>query len=187
MEKGKIIFLNGTSSSGKTTIAKELQQISEEAYLLVSVDNFINMLPQKYLKGECNETFNKEILKIIHGMHHSISALASTGNNIIVDHVLEDKEWLKECVNVLANFQVLFVGVHCPLEELEKRERNRGDRKIGLARFQYNLVHSHGVYDIKVDTDKYTPLECAQQIRETITDNSSCKAFKILEDKFAKV
>ena len=129
MKNGKIIFLNGTSSSGKTSIAKELQQILEEPYLLVSVDNFISMLPQKYLNGEDPKTLGKAILKIIHGMHRSISALASTGNNIIVDHVLEKEKWLKECVNVLSDFQVLFVGVRCPLEELEQRERKRGNRK----------------------------------------------------------
>ena len=77
MKNGKIIFLNGTSSSGKTSIAKELQQILKEPYLLVSIDNFISMLPQKYLNGEDPKTLGKAILKIISGMHHSISALAS--------------------------------------------------------------------------------------------------------------
>jgi len=182
-KNGKVIFLNGTSSSGKTSIAKELQQILEEPYLLVSIDNFISMLPQKYLDGENPKTLGKAILKIIPGMHRSISALASSGNNIIVDHVLEQKEWLKECVNVLSDFQVLFVGVRCPLEELEQRERKRGNRKKGMARFQYDLVHSHNIYDIEVDTFKYKPLECAMQIKDVLKEKNACKAFKTLEKK----
>ena len=186
MKTGNIIFLNGTSSSGKTSIAKELQRILKEPYLLVSVDNFISMLPQKYLNGEFPETFGKTILKIIHGMHHSISALASSGNNIIVDHVLEQKEWLEECVNVLSDFQVLFVGVRCPLEELERREHNRGNRKKGLARFQFNIVHSHNIYDMEVNTSKYKPLECARQIKDVLKEKYDCKAFKTLE-KIVKI
>ncbi|HHE37057.1 MAG TPA: chloramphenicol phosphotransferase [Candidatus Cloacimonetes bacterium] len=183
MRNGKIIFLNGTSSSGKTSIAKELQKILEEPYLLVSVDNFISMLPQKYLNGEDSKTLGKAVLNIIPGMHHSISALALSGNNIIVDHVLEKEEWLKECVNVLSDFQVFFVGVRCPLEELELRERNRGNRKKGMARFQYDLVHSHNIYDIEVDTSKYKPLECARQIKDVLKEKYACKAFKVLENK----
>ncbi len=183
MKNGKIIFLNGTSSSGKTSIAKELQQILEEPYLLVSIDNFISMLPQKYLNGEDPKTFKKAIFKIIPGMHHSISALASAGNNIIVDHVLEQKEWLKECVNALSDFQVLFVGVRCPLEELEQREHKRRNRKKGMARFQYDLVHSHNIYDIEVDTFKYKPLECARKIKDVLKVKNACKSFKTLEKK----
>lgn len=182
MKNGKIIFLNGTSSSGKTTIAKELQQILEEPYLLVSIDNFISMLPQKYLNGEDPKTLNKAILNIIPGMHHSISALASSGNNIIVDHVLQERQWLKECVNALSDFQVLFVGVRCPLEELEQREHKRGNRKKGMARFQYDLVHSHNIYDIEVDTSKYKPLKCAMQIKDILKEKYACKAFKKLEE-----
>ncbi len=183
MKNGNIIFLNGTSSSGKTSIAKELQQILEEPYLLVSVDNFISMLPQKYLKGEDQKTLGKSILKIISGMHHSIPALALSGNNIIVDHVLQEKQWLNECVNVLSDFQVLFVGVHCPLEELELREHNRGNRKKGMARIQFDLVHSQNIYDMEVNTFKNNPLECAQQIKEVLKVKNVCKAFKILEEK----
>jgi len=183
MKNGKIIFLNGTSSSGKTSIAMELQQILEEPYLLVSIDNFISMLPQKYLNGEDSETLNKAVQNIIPGMHHSISALASSGNNVIVDHVLQERQWLKECVNVLSDFQVIFVGVRCPLEELELRERKRGNRKKGIARFQYDLVHSHNIYDIEVDTFKYKPLECAMQIKDVLKEKNACKAFKTLEKK----
>ena len=90
---------------------------------------------------------------------------------------------MKECVDVLSDFQVLFVGVRCPLEELEQRERKRGNRKIGMARFQYDLVHSHNIYDIEVNTFKYNPLECAMQIKDVLKEKNTCKAFKTLEKK----
>ena len=77
MSKGKIIFLNGTSSSGKTSIAKTLQEILDEAYMHVSVDTFLLMLPDQYLMGEKQKDFSKLIPIVISGMHHSIKALAS--------------------------------------------------------------------------------------------------------------
>jgi chloramphenicol 3-O-phosphotransferase len=48
MEKGKIIFLNGVSSSGKTTLAKSLQERLPDLFYWIAVDIFIDMMPKKY-------------------------------------------------------------------------------------------------------------------------------------------
>ena len=50
MNKGKIIVLNGVSSSGKTTLAKALQEALDEPYTRLSIDDFINMMPEKLIK-----------------------------------------------------------------------------------------------------------------------------------------
>jgi len=48
MSSGYIIILNGTSSSGKTSIVNALQNILEEPYLEAGIDKFIWMLPEHY-------------------------------------------------------------------------------------------------------------------------------------------
>ena len=45
MNKGKIIILNGVSSSGKTTLSKALQNAFSEEYLVLGIDDIIGMLP----------------------------------------------------------------------------------------------------------------------------------------------
>ena len=45
-------------------------------------------------------------------------------------------------------------------------ERQRGDRTIGLARWQFDRVHGEIDYDLRLDTDKATPQECARRIRD---------------------
>jgi chloramphenicol 3-O-phosphotransferase len=40
MEKGKIIFLNGVSSCGKTTLGWKLQELAKSHYYLISQDQF---------------------------------------------------------------------------------------------------------------------------------------------------
>jgi chloramphenicol 3-O phosphotransferase len=93
---------------------------------------------------------------------------------------------LQIAVRTLLPFHVLFVGVRCSLEIAEQRERERGDRIEGLARFQYPLVHSHGTYDFEVDTSTSSPTVCANQIKQFLQDGSAPKAFHILQDTFAR-
>jgi len=179
--KGNIIFLNGTSSSGKTVIAKALQQILDEPYLHYAVDSFLDMLPSMSgspdgFSEEDVETLESLLPKIISGAHQGIATFASEGINLIVDHVLQDPHWLKECVNLLVDFPVLFVGVHCPLEELERRERERA-REQGTARWQFDRVHAHGIYDVEVDTSSRSPTDCALQIKNALKDVHSADAF----------
>jgi len=155
-----------------------LQEILDEPYLHFCIDAFLWMLPEQYLSPEA---LPAAAPKVISAMHHCIAASALVGNNIIVDHVLREKQWLKECVRLLADFSVLFVGVRCPLEELERREGKR-NRSQGLARYQFDLVHTHGIYDIEVDTSTYSPMDCALQIKEALRDIHLSKALSTLRE-----
>lgn len=118
-------------------------------------------------------------------MYSAAAALASIGNDLIIDDVIFDRRVLQIAVRTLLPFHVLFVGVRCPLEIAEQRERERGDRMEGLARFQYPLVHSHGIYDFEVDTSILSSTVCANQIRQRLQNGSAPNAFHILQDTFA--
>jgi chloramphenicol 3-O phosphotransferase len=48
MTSGRIILLNGTSSSGKSSVARALQEVLSEPYLHLGIDTFIAMLPSRY-------------------------------------------------------------------------------------------------------------------------------------------
>jgi chloramphenicol 3-O phosphotransferase len=88
------------------------------------------------------------------GFHHCLPALADTGNDLIVEHVIEFPAWRDELSRLLAHLDVFLVGVHCDLDELDRRERLRGDRRIGEGRshIEDNLIHTFGPYDLEVDT-----------------------------------
>ncbi|MEM7124776.1 MAG: AAA family ATPase [Chloroflexota bacterium] len=160
---GRIIFLNGAPCAGKTSLAHALQEILDEPYLHVSADHIIGMLPQRY-RNVRNPDNYRALYKAISGMHHAVAALAAAGNNVIVDTVLSSKDNVAECVFIFAHFRVTFVGLFCPLEELERRERARDDRYAGMAKAQFDQVHSHRIYDLEVDTS----IESAQQIAAKI-------------------
>ena len=119
-------------------------------------------------------------LRLVPKFHQSVAAAANAGHRVIVDHVLAHEVWLKECLTLFEGLEVIFVGLYCPLEELERRERRRGDREIGLAKFQHQIVHAHGVYDIELDTSALTSEECASIIVQYINSDNSPTAFEQL-------
>jgi len=194
MSKGNIIFLNGTSSSGKTSIALALQRFLEVPFLHISIDKFLQSLPARYidiLAGN-QEPSEEEITslqtylpRILTGIHASIAALSSEGNNVIVDYVFEREDDLKVCVGRLADFPIFFVGVHCSLGELEHREKQR-DRRQGLAKLQFEIVHSHKTYDFEVDTTQNNSDECAVKIKQAFEEQSDPIAFKTLKARLVK-
>ena len=53
-----------------------------------------------------------------------------------------------------------------PLDVLEAREIARGDRAIGLARWQFDKVHRGMTYDFEIDTSTLTPDACAAAIMQ---------------------
>ena len=183
-----IIFINGTSSSGKTSLLKALQNQLQEPYLDMGIDRFIWMLPKRYLDrplwddvlGKAHQS-GPVGLTLFSGMHHAIAAAASRGNNVVADHVFVEKAWVDECANLFANMNAYLIGIHCPLGVLEQRERDRKDRTLGQARAQYEVIHKYTKYDLKVDTSLLSPKECAEKVIERL--KSPPMAFKQFSSK----
>lgn len=181
-----IIFLNGTSSSGKTSLLKVLQTQLQDVYLDMGLDRFIWMLPGRYFSrplwdevlGKANQSGPLGLV-LFSGMHHAIAAAATQGNNILADHVFVEKAWVEECASLFAGMNAYLIGLQCPLEILEQRERDRQDRTLGQARAQFDVIHKYTIYDLEVDTSKLTAEECTGKIVERL--KSPPEAFKKLK------
>ena len=164
MNPEKIIFLNGVSSSGKSALAKELQKRLTEDFFHLQLDVFIEMLPH---------TDDMDMFyRMVDGMHRSIAGMAEAQNNMIVDHVVIDKLWMDQCLDLLEGRYVLFVGLSCPLEELERRERKRDSRRQGFARAQIEYIHQDKMYDVELDTDALSVEQCAEQVLDFYTNQT---------------
>jgi chloramphenicol 3-O phosphotransferase len=191
----RIVLLNGVGSVGKSSIARALQKITTKPYLHVAMDDFLAMLPEAYQDHPDGVSFETTMERgkpsvivrtgivadrAFSGMRKAIAALASAGNDLIVDEVIlgnvtevilgnvtmEHGNVLSDYKMLLAPFQLHLVGVHASLEILEDRERQRGDRLVGLARWQYDRVHEGIDYDLEIDTEFISPSECAIMIRD---------------------
>lgn len=181
MTKHPILFLNGTSSAGKTTTARAFQRLWHDPALYASIDSFIFMFADHVLK---NDELRKEALwPLISAFNKSLPNIADTGFPVIIDYVMEARAWLDECVLYLKDYEVYFVGVKCPLDELERREIARGDRQVGFARWQHDRVHRYGAYDLELDTHANSPETCAEQLKALMLSGKKAQAFDRLRQE----
>lgn len=151
MQTGKVILLNGASSSGKSTIARAVQARIEPPFWHISIDHLreAGVLPLDRIKsGEFPWASMREAF--FDGFDRALAAYAEAGNNLIVETIVETPAWMARLVRVLEGFDVFFVGVRCGLEELERREIARGDRRIGDARRDLQTIHEHCAYDLEL-------------------------------------
>lgn len=151
---GKIIILNGPSSSGKTTLALALQKQLDVPFIRFSFDLFLDhkALPSEQIR---NGTFSWESMRtsVFTGIQQCLPALATAGNNLIFDHIIETKDWLHQLISLISGLDVFFVGMHCSLPELERREIERGDRRKGEARTDFETVHTITSYDLELQSE----------------------------------
>lgn len=183
---GQVIFLNGTSSSGKTTVARELQVVLDSFHFHLQIDH-LNQQKEPDFGRTC---WTDNELRIAHqrmvlGFYLSIAAFASVGNNVIVDQLFGERWRLLACLDAFAGYDVVLVGVHCPVEELDRRERARGNRGRGRAASQIDLVHAQMQYDVEIETSGQTPRECALAISDYLATGRQLRAFDRLRHALA--
>ncbi len=201
---GTIILLNGTASSGKTSLAKAIQQVFDEPYLLAGIDLFWERIfPWEWANASTAAWQHQRIAgtsppktaivmtpfaHFLHsGLHHTVAALARIGHNVVVDHAFYAAADLHECLTLWQSLPVWLVGVHCPLGVVRERAAIRTDRAswseyLDVVTWQFDEVHTHtrGIYDVEVDTSRLSPADGALQIKHHLQTAATPQAFKQL-------
>lgn len=180
---GRVIVLNGVGSAGKTSAAKAFQRRAAAPWLHVSGDTFLDMIaPQMWgdPRGIIFRQFEDEgvpsveiemgveLHRLMQGMRASVVALAKAGNNCVVDDVMLSVADQHSYRVFAEDLTIQFVAIHAPLRVLEERERNRGDRLIGLSRWQFPRVHQGIQYDFEIDTTDTDPKDVAVAIASAL-------------------
>lgn len=200
MVPGRIVLLNGSSSAGKTTLARTLQVLRDEPWFHLALDQFRDGMPPAWRGLNSPEgtpgarglnvvpvahgdemvtrvEFGDVGRRMLAGMHRAIAAFAAAGNDVIVDDLLLEQEMLDDYLVALEGFDVLFVGVRARLEVVNEREAQRPGRFPGTATSHFEAVHAHGTYDLEVDTSGTSARECAQAISAALDAPPAARAF----------
>lgn len=184
-----VIFLNGISSSGKTSIVKAIQHISPIPFLHFGVDTLIDMMPNQWLSfnekgkdgcwfesyendyGRATSCHSGVYGKTVFDMGMKlVETILDCNLNLIIDEVVWEQEKMDLYHSILSQYKTTFIRIECSRESAQEREILRGDREIGLANDQFDrleLVKYN--YDLKIDTDKLNSFESAKQILNLIS------------------
>ncbi len=202
----QIIVLNGSSSAGKTTLAQTIQDIMPDPWFHLALDQFRDAMPGRYrglnspagtpggrglnvvpmeLDGRkvTEVRFGDIGMRMKEGMHRAIAAFARRGNRVIVDDLMLTPGILHDYLLVLADFEALFVGVRCPLITVQERESRRVGRFPGTAESHFDTVHTHGLYDLEIDTSVHSPAACARLVKEFIESGTKPRALATLRER----
>lgn len=159
--KKQIILLNGSSSSGKSTLAKALQTLimdkRNERYEIVSIDEFLKMTTEDVI-------YEDDVFEISGALCEKVLQLLAGSQGVIIDHVITSERIFIQLTEMLSQQYLWLVHVTCPLEVLQKRELERKDRCLGSAEASYTYLFPKEGYDLTVDTHSMTASECANKI-----------------------
>jgi chloramphenicol 3-O phosphotransferase len=164
-EPGGILFLNGGSSAGKTTLGRGLQSVLSDPWLLLGIDLLIWTLPPEMINEpgglsvrEGVITRGEIFMSLYAGYRLAVAALARSGVNVLLDDLtLEGVDDQQQWNDALHGLDVMWVGVRCAPEIAAEREARRGSRLPGTARHQAMSVHDGVHYDLEVDTGILDP------------------------------
>lgn len=170
----QVIFLNGASSSGKTTLSRALQRRLTLPYIYLAEDMFFGAFPPHAYPPDEAYRYG---WRLYNGFTQCTRTLVDCENLLIVDTAAWVPGSLPGFVNALWDKRVFAVGVHCPLEILEAREQQRGDRGVGMARRQFEAVHQNALYDFELDTSLADADTCAERVIQSMQEMQVPDAF----------
>ncbi len=160
------IVLHGTTSAGKSSIARALQASAPVPAFHICLDAFVTMSNRRDMRSDAERSQ-------AYGIHcdnlrSTLARLVQTHFDIVLDLVLRDEAGMEACLRVLRRRPTYVVRVWAPLDILEERERSRGDRAPGMAREQVDHPAYRRAYDLELDTSLCTPEEGAAAVRRLI-------------------
>ncbi|MFJ7149497.1 chloramphenicol phosphotransferase CPT [Streptomyces sp. NPDC100445] len=169
----QVIVLNGGSSAGKSAIVRCLQAVLPDPWLALGTDTLVDVMPASMLTSDGGIGFapdgevsvGPQFRALEAAWIEGVAAMARAGARIIVDEVfLGGADSQRRWRDALGDLPVLWVGVRCDAVVAAAREIARGDRTVGMAASQADLVHRGVTYDLEVDTAKTESLDCARTI-----------------------
>jgi len=197
---GKLVIVNGGSSTGKSSLISEFVNLSDEPWVTAGVDKFWMMFPIDF-DSDCarsgrafdfrleSEDGQLELVdihttalghRLYTGMHHAIRAFVEVGLNVIVDHIFWEQSWADECARVFSSVDVLMVLTDAPEAVARQREDQRMDRPFsGLSRVTARKLRQVRIeYDLTLDTSTITPLDAALAVKSRLEAGPRPEALK---------
>jgi chloramphenicol 3-O phosphotransferase len=146
----RIVFLNGTPSAGKSTLARALHPRLEEPTYYRSLDEFLLGIQSRFWSSPGVPGLFADMRE---AWLAGLRAVAQRGHPVLSESVMfpADRPHYDE---LFWDFEMVLIGVRCPLAVARQREAARTDRRgsrMDLDVPRFDDVHRHD-YALEVDT-----------------------------------
>jgi len=180
-----VIVLNGGSSSGKSSIARCLQELLDEPWVRSGVDELLAALAPSLVGGTAPRPGRAPVIRfdadgavlvdaawrpVESAWYRGVASMARAGLGVIVEEVLlAGGEGQRRLASALDGIAVVWIGVRCDPDVAAAREAARPERIAGMAASQAARVHEGVDYDLVVDTTKASVEQCARMVLACLT------------------
>lgn len=173
---GTIVLLNGAPRSGKSSIARAMQEQLDGVWINLGVDAAMAAQPAAIQPGiglrPGGERPDLEplIQQLYGALFDSVAAYARAGVNVVSDLGIHDAYSrplgiLADAVRRMAGLPVLLVGVRAPLDTIMARRNadprgghyEAGPGVPAPVRLWQEAPHAHAIYDLEIDSSAMTP------------------------------
>ena len=165
MEKGRIVFLNGVTSSGKTSIIDALRSKGQIDFYYLSDDIFEDhIIDIEYKSPEYWNNLSDAVFL----MYKTAKLFSDHGKTVIIDSmIIETSEFSPHYSKILDIFKdnpLSIIKIYCPLEICRQRNLHRNDREEYQSHEQAAVMAQGIIYDLELDTSNLSANQCADII-----------------------
>jgi chloramphenicol 3-O phosphotransferase len=176
----EVIVLNGGSSSGKSSIARRLQDLLDQPWVTLGVDDLLDALAPSLVSEAPARCGRAPLIRygadgavlvdagwgpVEWAWYEGVASMARAGLGVIIDEVLlGGGAAQRRLAAALDGLAVLWVGVRCDPAVAAAREAARAERVAGMAVSQAARVHEGVCYDVVIDSTTASIEECARAV-----------------------
>ncbi|WP_082561347.1 chloramphenicol phosphotransferase CPT family protein [Devosia sp. Root685] len=186
---GRVVILNGAPRSGKSSLARAIQESVPGTWLNTGVDSFMATLPPKLMPGIGlrpggeRPDLEPAVAALYDLLFATIRLQAEAGFDVVADLGLHADYSvplgvLERAAAILGPLKPLFVGVDCDLDEI--MHRRNADPQGGfyatgetapppVLRWQ-DAVHRGKTYDLRLDMGRLSPEAGARQVADLLAN-----------------
>lgn len=163
----RIVFLNGTPSSGKSTLARALHPRLEEPTYYRSLDDFLLGIQSRYWSSAGVPALFTDMRD---AWLAGLREIALRGYAVLSESVILPAD-RPHYDDLFGDFDVVVIGVRCPLAVAMEREAGRTDRRTSRVDLDvpgFDDVHRHD-YPLQVDTSVETTEQSVARILDFLS------------------
>lgn len=157
----RLLLIAGASCSGKTELARRLQQMLPEPWLFWEADRMQPLFPR--VDALVDDVTDEQMLQ---GNLRSIRAYVDAGFNVVAELWIWHPDDLAAASEVFAGIEVGIIRLECDPQVLETRETERGTTFIGTARAQHDSMPQSIRADLVLDSGSLSTDDLSHRVAE---------------------